>query len=68
MGLTPFKLNLVVFRRSLPYIPDLIAFIRGREGLRLQLIQFMPELVGPHDWSVNIHGVKRWLDSKANQV
>ncbi len=68
VGLTPVKLNLVVFRRTLPYIPDLISFIRGREGLRLQLIQFMPELVGPHDWAVDIDGVKRWLDSQADQV
>ncbi|MCI4351881.1 MAG: GTP 3',8-cyclase MoaA [Thermoplasmata archaeon] len=68
VGLTPVKLNLVVFRRTLPYIPDLIEFVRGREGLRLQLIQFMPELVGPHDWNVNIDSVKRWLDSRADQV
>ncbi len=68
VGLTPVKLNLVVFRRTLPYIPDLIEFIRGREGLRLQLIQFMPELVGPRDWDVDIDGVKRWLDSIADQV
>jgi GTP 3',8-cyclase len=68
VGLTPVKLNLVVFKRTLPYIPDLISFVRGREGLRLQLIQFMPELVGPHDWTVDIDGVKRWLDSQADQV
>lgn len=68
VGLTPVKLNLVVFRRTLPYIPDLIDFVRGREGLRLQLIQFMPELVSPHDWAVDIDGVKRWLDSRADQV
>ena len=68
VGLTPVKLNLVVFKRTLPHIPELIGFIRGREGLRLQLIQFMPELVGPHDWTVDIDGVKRWLDSQADQV
>jgi GTP 3',8-cyclase len=68
VGLTPVKLNLVVFRRTLPYIPDLIAFVRKQEGLRLQLIQFMPELVGPQDWTVDIDGVKRWLDSQADQV
>ncbi len=68
VGLKPVKLNLVVFRRTLPYIPDLIDFIRHREGLRLQLIQFMPELVSARDWSVDIDGVKRWLDSQADQV
>lgn len=68
VGLIPVKLNLVVFRRTLPYIPDLIAFVRRREGLRLQLIQFMPELVSPHDWAVDIGEVKRWLDAQADQV
>ncbi len=68
VGLKPVKLNLVVFRRTLPFIPDLIDFIRRREGLRLQLIQFMPELVSARDWSVDIDGVKRWLDSQADQV
>jgi cyclic pyranopterin phosphate synthase len=68
VGLAPVKLNLVVLRRTLPYISDLIAFVRGREGLRLQLIQFMPELVATHDWTVDIDGVKRWLDSRADQV
>ncbi len=68
VGLTPVKLNLVVFQRTLPYIPELIAFIRRREGLRLQLIQFMPELVGARDWSVDIDAVKRGLDAQADQV
>ncbi len=68
VGLTPVKLNLVVFKRTLPYIPDLISYVRHHEGVRLQLIQFMPELVGPHDWTVDIDGVKRWLDAQADQV
>jgi cyclic pyranopterin phosphate synthase len=68
VGLKPVKLNLVVFRPTLPHIPELIRFASRTGGLRLQLIQFMPELVGPHDWSVDIDGVKRWLESRADRV
>jgi GTP 3',8-cyclase len=68
VGLKPVKLNLVVFRPTLPHIPEMIDFVRRNDGLRLQLIQFMPELVGPKDWSVDIDGVKRWLESRADKV
>jgi len=68
VGLKPVKLNMVVFRRSLPFLPDLIDFVRGTDGLRLQLIQFMPELVGHRDWAADIDGVKLWLESQADQV
>ncbi|MGI0128785.1 MAG: radical SAM protein, partial [Thermoplasmata archaeon] len=63
VGLTPVKLNMVVFRPTLPHIPEMIRFVSRNAGLRLQLIQFMPELVAPKDWSVDIDGVKRWLES-----
>jgi cyclic pyranopterin phosphate synthase len=68
VGLKPVKLNLVVFRPTLPHIPELIRFASRSEGLRLQLIEFMPELVGHQDWSVDIDGVKRWLESRADRV
>ncbi len=68
VGLKPVKLNLVVFRPTLPHIPEMIRFVSRTDGLRLQLIQFMPELVGPKDWSVDIDGVKRWLESRADRV
>jgi GTP 3',8-cyclase len=68
VGLTPVKLNMVVFRPTLPHIPEIIRFVSRNAGLRLQLIQFMPELVGPKDWSVDIDGVKRWLESRADRV
>ncbi len=68
VGLTPVKLNLVVFRPTLPHIPELIEFASRSEGLRLQLIEFMPELVGHRDWSVDINGVKRWLEARADKV
>ena len=68
VGLTPVKLNMVVFRPTLPHIPDMIRFVSRSPGLRLQLIQFMPELVGQRDWSVDIDGVKRWLELRADKV
>jgi GTP 3',8-cyclase len=68
VGLKPVKLNMVVFRPTLAHIPELIRFASRTEGLRVQLIQFMPELVAPKDWSVDIDGVKRWLESRADRV
>jgi GTP 3',8-cyclase len=68
VGLKPVKLNMVVFRPTLPHIPEMLRFVSQNDGLRLQLIQFMPELVSPKDWSVDIDSVKRWLESRADRV
>ena len=68
VGLKPVKLNLVVFQHTLPYIPGMIDFIGHGDGLKLQLIQFMPELVGDRDWDVDIDGVKKWLEQRADKV
>jgi GTP 3',8-cyclase len=68
VGLKPVKLNMVVFRPTLPHIPEMIEFVRRNEGLKLQLIQFMPELVSPKDWAVDIDSVKRWLEGRADRV
>jgi cyclic pyranopterin phosphate synthase len=68
VGLKPVKLNLVVFRPTLPHIPELIRFASRTDGVRIQLIEFMPELLGPKDWSVDIERVKRWLEQRADRV
>jgi len=68
VGLKPVKLNMVVFQHTLPYIPGMIDFIGHGDGLKLQLIQFMPELVGDRDWDVDIDGVKKWLEQRADKV
>ncbi len=68
VGLKPVKLNMVVFKQTLPYIPKMIEFIGDGDGLKLQLIQFMPELVDHRDWMVDIDGVKKWLEARADKV
>jgi len=68
VGLKPVKLNMVVFRRTLSNIPRMIDFVGATDGLKLQLIQFMPELVDHRDWMVDIQSVKRWLEEHASSV
>src|SRR5688572_29949184 len=43
-GLTPLKVNLVLYAHTVKNIDTMIAFVGATEGLRLQLIQFMPEM------------------------
>ena len=68
VGLKPVKLNLVVFRPTLPNIPKMIDFVGQTEGLKLQLIQFMPELVTHRDWTIDIESVKAWLEKHSSRV
>lgn len=68
VGLKPLKLNMVVFRRTLTNIPRMIDFVGSTDGLKLQLIQFMPELVDHREWMVDIQGVKRWLEEHSSSV
>ncbi|MGB6500723.1 MAG: GTP 3',8-cyclase MoaA [Thermoplasmata archaeon] len=68
VGLTPVKLNLVVFARTVANIPQMIAYVGETEGLKLQLIQFMPELVPERAWAVDIAEVRAWLEAHATQV
>src|SRR5213083_878763 len=68
VGLKPVKLNLVVFKQTLPHIPAMIEHISHGDGLKLQLIQFMPELVGQQEWMVDIDSLKKWLELRADQV
>src|SRR5213083_1028294 len=64
VGLKPVKLNMVVFKHTLPHIPAMIEYIGHGDGLKLQLIQFMPELVGQQDWMVDIDSLKKWLEAR----
>src|SRR5205807_7484289 len=68
VGLKPVKLNMVVFQQTLPHIPAMIEHISHGDGLKLQLIQFMPELVGQQEWMVDIDSLKKWLELRADKV
>ncbi len=68
VGLKPVKLNMVVFKKTVGHIPVMIDHIGQTEGLKLQLIQFMPELVGQKEWMVDIDEVKAELERKADRV
>jgi GTP 3',8-cyclase len=67
-GLKPVKVNMVVFRPTIDEIPRMIEFVGSTEGLRLQLIQFMPELVHHREWMVDIRSVRDWLEANASRV
>ena len=43
-GLDPVKLNMVVFEKTAGYVPEMVDHVAENEGLRLQLIEYMPEL------------------------
>jgi cyclic pyranopterin phosphate synthase len=66
--LTPVKLNMVVFEKTAGYVPEMVEHVAEHEGLRLQLIEFMPELVGRPDWAIDIDRVHGWLDEQADRV
>ena len=67
-GLKPVKLNLVVMKQTVEQIPAMIDYVGGRRGLKLQLIQFMPELVHHEEWSTDMGGLKEWLEARADGV
>jgi len=68
VGLRPVKLNMVVMKFTASYIPQLIDYVGHADGLKLQLIQFMPELVDHKEWMVDMEGVKKWLERRAERV
>jgi cyclic pyranopterin phosphate synthase len=69
VGLVPVKLNMVVFRHTVEHIPRMLDFVGDGLGqLKLQLIQFMPELVDHQEWGVDIDGVKKFLERRAERV
>jgi len=68
VGLTPVKLNMVVFRPTIRSIPRMIEYVGAQEGLKLQLIQFMPELVQHDQLAVDLRETRRWLEEHASRV
>ncbi|MFC5973237.1 GTP 3',8-cyclase MoaA [Halomarina salina] len=67
-GLTPVKLNMVVFEATAGYVPEMVEHVAENDGLQLQLIEYMPELAGRPEWAVDIERVHGWLEEQADRV
>jgi cyclic pyranopterin phosphate synthase len=67
-GLKPLKVNLVVYQHTVKNIPSLIDYVGAADGLRLQLIQFMPEMAWQHPFAVDIATVRSFLEAQADRV
>jgi len=67
-GLTPIKLNMVVFEHTAGYVPEMVEHVATNEGLQLQLIEYMPEIAGNPEWAIDIQRVHDWLGEKAHHV
>jgi cyclic pyranopterin phosphate synthase len=67
-GLDPVKLNMVVFEKTAGYVPEMVDHVAENPNLQLQLIEFMPELVGKPEWAVDIADVHDWLAERADRV
>ena len=67
-GLAPVKLNMVVFEATAGYVPLLVDRVAARDGLQLQLIEYMPEIAGNPKWAIDIQRVHDWLAERADRV
>ncbi len=67
-GLTPLKLNMVVFEPTAGYVPEMVDHVADNEGLQLQLIEYMPEIAGHPEWAIDIGRVHDWLTDRADRV
>jgi len=67
-GLAPVKLNMVVFDRTAGYVPEMVDHVAESDGLRLQLIEYMPEIAGHPEWAVDIEDVHDWLAERADEI
>jgi len=67
-GLTPVKLNMVVFEPTAGYIPEMVEHVAESDGLQLQLIEYMPEIAGHPEWAIDIERVHEWLAEQADRV
>jgi len=67
-GLTPVKLNMVVFKHTASYVEGMVNHAANNNGLRLQLIEYMPELTGHPEWNIDISRVHNWLDDISARI
>jgi len=67
-GLAPVKLNMVVFEQTAGYVPEMVEHVAENDGLRLQLIEYMPEIAGHPEWAIDIERVHDWLAEEADRI
>jgi cyclic pyranopterin phosphate synthase len=67
-GLTPVKLNMVVFEHTAGYVEGMVEHVAENDGLQLQLIEYMPELTGRPEWNIDIQRVHDWLADISDRV
>lgn len=67
-GLDPVKLNMVVFDATAEFIPEMVDHVGENSGLRLQLIEYMPEIAGHPEWAIDIARVHEWLAERADRI
>ncbi|MFT4946893.1 MAG: cyclic pyranopterin phosphate synthase [Natronomonas sp.] len=67
-GLAPVKLNMVVFEPTAGYVPQMVDHVARNDGLRLQLIEYMPEIAGHPEWAIDIERVHEWLADQAHRI
>jgi cyclic pyranopterin phosphate synthase len=59
---------MVVFEATAGYVPEMVDRVAENEGLRLQLIEYMPEIAGHPEWAIDIQRVHDWLREQADRV
>jgi cyclic pyranopterin phosphate synthase len=67
-GLDPVKLNMVVMEPTAGYVPEMVDHVAANDGLRLQLIEYMPEIAGHPEWAIDIERVHGWLEEQADEI
>jgi cyclic pyranopterin phosphate synthase len=67
-GLDPVKLNMVVMEPTAGYVPEMVDHVAENDGLRLQLIEYMPEIAGHPEWAIDIGRVHGWLEEQADEI
>ncbi|XGI83951.1 GTP 3',8-cyclase MoaA [Halorutilales archaeon Cl-col2-1] len=67
-GLAPVKLNMVMAKPMRPYLDDMIEYVTDNDGLRLQIIEYMPEIAGMPEFHVEIDEIKSLLARRADGV
>ncbi|ELZ13514.1 molybdenum cofactor biosynthesis protein A [Halovivax asiaticus JCM 14624] len=67
-GLTPLKLNVVVFEATAEHVPEMVDHVAESDGLQLQLIEYMPEIAGHPEWAIDVDRVHEWLETRADRI